>query len=161
MKKQEKRMIYVLLVIAVVVIGGLLLWKNMLDNRILEQPLNENKKIEENKEKEKYVTVLEDGTKLNNSTKLKETKQFEGMEITKIQLTYKKGQSILLANVENKTKKDIETMPIQIILYDENKNEIDRLNGAISAIKEGESTQLNIGTQNNCVNAYDFEIVKK
>ena len=83
------------------------------------------------------------------------------MEITKIQLTYKKGQSILLAKVENKSKKDMETMPIQIVLYDENKNEIDRLNGVISGIKEGESTELNVGTQNNCVNAYDFEIIKK
>ncbi len=156
MKKEEKRMIYILLVITVAVIGGLLVWGNIIDNKMQEE-----KPVSESKERDKYVRILEDGTKINNSSKLKETKKFEGMEITKIQLTYKKGQSILLAKVENKSKKDMETMPIQIVLYDENKNEIDRLNGVISGIKEGESTELNVGTQNNCVNAYDFEIIKK
>ena len=52
-------------------------------------------------------------------------------------------------------------MLIEVILYDDEENEIDRLNGLISNLKKGKTTQLNIGTQNDCVNAYDFSVKKK
>ena len=51
--------------------------------------------------KEEFVDVLEDGTKLNNSTKLAETKTFNGMEISQFQLTEKDNVSILLGTITN------------------------------------------------------------
>ena len=56
---------------------------------------------------ENYVEVLNDGTKLNKSNKLSETKKLDGMEITAIQLTNRNGVSRILATVTNKTNEEI------------------------------------------------------
>lgn len=139
MKKEEKRMIFILLIVAVLIIGGLLLWKNTINSKIQEEtPWKENK---EREEKEKYISILEDGTKLNKSEKLHKTKKIDGLEISDIQLTYKKGQSILLANVTNTTNTDKDITKIEVILYDDKGNELQKLNGLILALKAGQSTR--------------------
>lgn len=165
MKKEEKRIIVILLIVVVLVIGGLLFWRWTIEEKIQENSkgnsIHDGNKDSENKEKEKYVSILEDGTKLNISSKLKETKKIEGIEISNIQLTYKKGQTILLAEVENKSGKNIDLTKIEILLYDDTGKEIKKLNGLISPIKAGEKTQLNIGTQEDYANTYDIKVVKK
>src|SRR5574344_1755699 len=55
---------------------------------------------------EEFVQSLEDGTKLNNSSKMSETKTIDGMEISDIQVTEKDGVTLLLANVTNKSNSD-------------------------------------------------------
>ncbi len=158
--KKNKKIITTLVVIVVVIVGVILILEKLSNNQENKGNQYENEQ-EENELVEKYVEELDDGRKINISNKLKETKKLEGLEISNIQLTYENNQSIILANIENKSKEDVEMMLIEVILYDDEENEIDRLNGLISNLKKGKTTQLNIGTQNDCVNAYDFSVKKK
>ena len=110
---------------------------------------------------EKFVQVLEDGTKLNKSSKLNETKNVEGIEISNIQFTYKDGQTVLLADVTNNSGKAIDMTLLNIKLLDEQENEIITIGGIISPMQVGETTQLNAGMTMDYANAYDVEITLK
>lgn len=155
MKKKEKTMILILIVVAVIIIVGLLIWKNA-KNKNEQQPQQENNTIEE-----KYVDVLENGTKLNKSSKLKETKNLDGLEISNLQLTYADGIAVLLADVKNTTSQDVELTPVELTLLDDQGNTLEVLDGLISPVAAGETVQLNIGVSADYANAYDFKIVKK
>ena len=115
----------------------------------------------ENQVVEEFVNNLDNGVKLNTSSKLNESRKFEGLDIEDIQLTSQNSQTQLLANVKNNTSTESELMMIEITLYDKDGNKIVSLDGIISPLKPGESTQLNIGSSLYYANAYDFEIVKK
>ena len=62
---------------------------------------------------EKYVQLLNDGTKINESEKLKKDKQFENLKLSNIQLKYKNGITNLLCDVENVGKKEIKEGELQ------------------------------------------------
>ena len=151
MKAKEKRMILILIVVAVVIIGILLMWK-----KSTKENEGEQEEI-----KEKYVQVLEDGTKLNTSSKLKETKKLDDIEIKGIQLTHESGRTIVLATATNTGTKDLTLTPVILTLYDDAGNKLEVINGIISPVKAGESVQVNIGATRDYANAYDFTIVKK
>lgn len=155
MKKKEKTMILIFIVVAVIIIVGLLIWRNA-KNKNEQQPQQENNTIEE-----KYVDVLENGTKLNKSSKLKETKNLDGLEISNLQLTYADGIAVLLADVKNTTSQDVELTPVELTLLDDQGNTLEVLDGLISPVAAGETVQLNIGVSADYANAYDFKIVKK
>ena len=152
MKKQEMKMLGMIILIGVIVIG--IIWfivggKNK----------EENKETEQNQvEQEEYVQVLEDGTKYNKSDKLKENKKLGGLEIGNIQLTHQNGMSVLLATVANTTEKAVDVTRIRLKLYDDKGNVLEELDGLISPLKAGESTQLNMGVSADYANAYDFTI---
>ena len=152
MKKQEMKMLGMIILIGVIVIG--IIWfivggKNK----------EENKETEQNQvEQEEYVQVLEDGTKYNKSDKLKENKKLGGLEIGNIQLTHQNGMSVLLATVTNTTEKAVDVTRIRLKLYDDKGNVLEELDGLISPLKAGESTQLNMGVSADYANAYDFTI---
>ncbi len=110
---------------------------------------------------ENYVEVLNDGTKLNKSNKLSETKKLDGMEITAIQLTNRNGVSRILATVTNKTNEEIKLTPVKLTLYDDKNQVLEEVNGLISPMKVGESVQLNVGITVDYANAYDLKIEKK
>ena len=89
-KGNEKKMIAILVAITVVVI-------------IIAIMMNFNKSKEEKTEneagqEENTVSLLEDGTLLNNSDKLHETKRFEEMEMNQIQLMERDGETELSGN---------------------------------------------------------------
>lgn len=149
MKKKEKRMILILIIISILIMG--IIW-------IATKPKKE--KVEENGVEE-FVQVLEDGTKLNTSDKLKEEKTVDGLKIGNIQLTEKNGQLVLLADVTNPTTKTSDTFLVDITLYDKTGKELTTVTGLIIPIKPGESTQLNAGITEKYANAYDFKVVKK
>ncbi len=154
MKRNEKKWILVLVAITVLLIIVLIV-KN-----------SKKEVVKENTEQlgtntQEYVQVLEDGTKLNTSTKLKETKKLDNLEIGNIQLTNKNGQSVLLADVKNTGSIETQVMLINIVLLDKNGTEIATVPGIISPLKVGESTQLNTSMQQDYVGIYDFRVVKK
>ena len=152
MKKKEKRMILILLVVLVIAVVIFVVSKNKKGNK-------EN--TEENKVVEEFVQVLEDGTRLNTSTKLNEMKKFEGLEFGNIQLTNSNGQSVLLADVKNTTQAETGLMLVDVTLYDKNGNELGTVGGIISPLKPGESKQFNTSMTIDYANAYDFKITKK
>ncbi len=154
MKKNEKKWILVLVGITVLLII-ILIVKNCKKEVVKESTEQTGANTQE------YVQVLEDGTKLNTSTKLKETKKLDNMEIGNIQLTNKDGKSVLLADVKNTGNTETQVTLINIVLLDENGGEIATVPGIISPLKAGESTQLNTTMQQDYTGIYDFKIVKK
>lgn len=154
MKKNEKRLILILIaILAIVLIIGLFIKKNKNEENEVQ---NQNTVTDE-----KFVQVLEDGTKLNKSSKFNETKNIDGIEISNIQFTYKDGQTVLLADVTNNSGKAIDMTLLNIKLLDEQENEIITIGGIISPMQVGETTQLNAGMTMDYANAYDFEITLK
>ena len=150
MKKNEKRMILILLVVLVIAIILFVISKNKSEN-----------KVEENKVEEEFVQVLDDGTKLNVSSKLNQMKKFEGLEFGNIQLTNSNNQSVLLADVKNTSSTATKMMLVNVTLYDKNGNELGTVGGIIPSIQPGESKQFNTSMQIDYANAYDFTITKK
>lgn len=153
MREKEKRRILMIIFIGIIVIWGIIIFRS---DKGKEEVLRGEGKI-----KEEYVDVLEDGTKLNTSNKLNETKEIEGLEISGIQLTHRNGKTVILAKVENKTGIDIGLTGVEITLYDDKKNELEKVEGLIAPVKAGESVQLNVGVSADYANAYDFSIEKK
>ena len=155
MKKKEKRGLLILILVAIAIITTLAIITNRKEKEVNSDSTEENKVVEE------FVQVLEDGTKLNTSTKLSETKTVDGLKIGNIQLTMQNGQSVLLADAENDTGKDIDIMLLDIILLDKNGNELTTIAGIIGNLKAGEKQQLNSSVTSDYANAYDFKVVIK
>lgn len=157
MKKNEKIIISILLVVLVIAIIVFTVNKNK-----KEENNNENVNTEtENNVTEEFVQVLEDGTKLNTSTKLNETKQVGIYKFENIQVTEKDGQSLILADVTNTSKNETDAKIVDIKLLDKDGKEIVTIGGIISPLKSGETKQFNSSMSLDYANIYDFEIILK
>ncbi len=154
MKKKEKRMIAILIIVAVIIIA-IIYFATRPSKEEQQKNTTENATVEE------FVQVLEDGTKLNTSSKLSEAKNINGLVISNIQLTELNGQCTLLADVVNNSSADTDILLINITLYDKQGNELAVVPGIISPIKVGESTQLNAGITTDYANAYDFKVTMR
>lgn len=153
MKTNEKKWILILAVILVIAIIVFFVMR-----------LGKGKNTEQNGatngagNTEQFYEELDDGTKLNVSTKLNQTKTVNGLEIGNIQLTNKDNQTVLLAEVENKSGKAIEETLIDVTLIDKDGNELGTIGGMIAPLKEGGKTQLNISAMQDYAEAYDFQV---
>lgn len=118
--------------------------------------------VKKSESKEEFVKITEDGTKENTSSKVGEKKTLDGLEITNAKLTYKKALQMteLIANITNKTEKEMPSMEVRIHLIDKDGKELDYMDGPIGSLKPGETTQINIGITADFSNAYDYKIEK-
>ena len=149
-------MILVLIVVGVIILGII-----YFVTRPKEEEGTVNDVAEQNEVVEEFVQVLEDGSKLNTSTKLNETKNVDGLEIGNIQLSMVGGETTLFADVKNNTGSDLGVTAIDIILLDKNEEEIVTIGGVIGDVKAGESVRLEASTTLDFANAYDFKVVIK
>ncbi len=148
MKQKEKRMIVILLVIMILV--------------IIMAMVRSNKNKEENIEvKEEFIDVLEDGTKMNTSDKLHETKTIDGMEITNFQLTEKGNVTLLLGTVTNISNTIKGGYPVNVKILDKQGNEIITAGAFLGTLEPGKSMQFSSSITFDYANAYDFSITKK
>ena len=156
MRKQEKRRILLLLLLLLVVvivkisIGG-------------KQEVNDNEGREivrekNTAEKDEYVEVLKDGTRINKSENLKQVKTLGVLEFSNIQLSNKNGQSVLLADVKNMGSTATEMQLVDVIILGKNGEQLTKVIGAVAPLEGGESSQLNISMTMDYSNAYDFKI---
>ena len=154
MKPEEKKFIIILTVVVAIIVGGLLFWNNQQNKgQTTGGSTTDQNTVEE------YVQNLEDGSKLNISEELRKTKQFEGLEITNIQLKEKGGITTLLADVENKTGAQTNTRTVKIDILDKSGNVLTTLKSVtISGAATGEKVQLNASVTADVANAYDFKI---
>lgn len=152
MKNRGKLLIIAIILIAI--IGVLFSMKNTKKNVSLTQK-------ESNRVEERYVQLLEDGTRKNTSSKLHETKKIDGMEISNFQLTEKNNVTLLLGTITNTSSETKGGYPVIIKVMDEQGKEIITVEAFIGKIKSGESTQLSTSTTFDCANSYDFSISKK
>ena len=108
-----------------------------------------------------YVQEIEDGVKLNTSSKMNEAKEAGGFKFNNIQLTTKDRITTLLMDVTNISGTATELKNVEITLLDQSGNELTTVKGVITALENNASTQLNIATTSDYIEAYDFRISVK
>ena len=154
MTNKEKKVVFTLIGVMVVVLLIVVIVKTV------NKPEGENlgntiQQAEENEEK--YVTELEDGTKLNNSEELNNTHTYKGVEISNIQFTSQNGSSVLLADVRNTGSETFEEEEATIVLIGEN-NEEREIAVYIPSLSAGETKQINSIVTADVVNVKDFRV---
>ena len=154
MKRKEKIMIIALIAIAVVAVMWSLNRKKEINNNIGGQQQN-------NIVNEENVDVLEDGTKLNTSSKFHQTKNFDGMEISNFQLTSKNNVTQLLGTITNKSQTTKGGYAVNIKIVDKSGKTIITVAAYIGELRPGESAQLSTSATFDYANAYDFSISKR
>lgn len=144
MKLDKKKIIVLIIIIVLLIIGIFVFLKNNETKENTEQP-------------QVLVQTLEDGTKLNTSNKLKETKKIGNIEISNSQLTNKDGKTTLLADVKNVGNTKIEMLELEIVFIDRNNKQIGTLlNGLLGTIESGEVIQLNVSSTNDYSEVYNY-----
>jgi len=144
MKKNEKIIIFILLVVLIIAIIAFMVNQNKnvkeLNN---ENMTEENNLVEENNTvEEEFTQLLDNGVKLNTSEELGKTKQVGSFKFENIQLTEQDDQSILLADVTNTSSKATDVTLVDVVLLDKNGKEIVTVGGIIKALKPGEKTHF-------------------
>lgn len=125
---------------------------------------NPNNKTDEVKNevsnKEEYTEIGADGTKINISSKLQETKKLDGLEIGNINLIYTKGTTTLTADVFNTNDFDVEMTRVKITLIDKTGDDLISFEGLIKKLEPEKSTKIDMSTNGDYTNAYNFIIEK-
>ena len=158
-KSRKNNLIKFILIIIVLIIISIIIALVLNRNKDKEQ-INNNNETNTLKE-ESYIEEIEDGVKINKSSKLNEVKEINGLLITNIQLTTKDGMTTLLADVQNNSGVKTEVKTIQITLLDQEGAELTTVTGIVNGLEVGETTQLNISMTSDYVNAYDFRVSEK
>lgn len=114
------------------------------------------KKAQSVDEEGKYVTTLKDGTKENTSSKLKENKKIDELDITDIKLTEENQLTKLTATITNNTKKIKGDYIAQAVFVDSKGNELASMGIGIKKLQPGESTVLNSSIIFDYSNAYNI-----
>lgn len=156
MKKQEKRMILILVIVSALIIT--IIWfatRNKENNNAVE-----TEKTIENVEQGEFTKVEADGTIVNTSEKLKQTKENLGFSITNINFMKKGNETILTARVTNNTGEAQGDFLGQIVLLDKRGNEIGRIPAMITETENGEAIDIETTITESYANAYDFRLEK-
>ena len=153
MKKQEKRMILILIIVSALIIT--IIWfatRNKENNNVGGTT--------ENVEQGEFTKVEADGTIVNTSEKLKQTKENLGFSITNINFVKKGNETILTARVTNNTGTEQGSFFGKIILLDKSGNEIGTIPVMISETQNGEAIDIETSITESYANAYDFRLEK-
>lgn len=156
MKKQEKRMLLILVIVSVLIIT--IIWlatRNKENNNV-----GEIGKSTENVEQGEFTKVESDGTIVNTSEKLKENKENVGFSITNINFVKKGNETILTARITNNTNSNQDSFFGKIILLDKSGKEMGRIPVMISETQKGEAIDIETSITESYANAYDFRLEK-
>ena len=150
MPKKEKRNLLILVIGAVILI---VLMVMLMGKKEEQNPVGENEAP-----KEEFVQTLDDGTRLNTSTKLQETKKIEGLEISNFQVTAKNNATQLLGTIKNVSSSKQGNFLANVKVVDKQGKELTTVQVLIPEIEPGASTQLISSATFDYANAYDFSI---
>ena len=153
MKKQEKGMLLILVIVSALIIT--IIWfatRNKENNNVGGTT--------ENVEQGEFTRVEADGTIVNTSEKLKQTKENLGFSITNINFVKKGNETILTARVTNNTGEAQGDFLGQIVLLDKRGNEIGRIPTMITETQNGEAIDIETSITESYANAYDFRLEK-
>ena len=157
MKKNETIIIAVLIIITII-LGIVLIVRNT--SKPKEPTVPQSNTQVSNQIGEEFVQDV-NGNKVNISTKLKEKKKLDNLEIGNIQLSNQNGQTVLIADVTNTGTTTSEILLIDVTLVDKNGTTIVTIPGIVSPIPAGGTSQLSLGASADYANAYDFRVTKK
>lgn len=116
-----------------------------------------NKNNQQQTPVETYKTE-EDGTKFNTSTKLQETKTFNGYEISEISLKETEGEVEFSAKIKNVTQNSIGNKSIYIVFKTQSGEELYKMQVYLGEIKPEKSTTISSKITKDIIGAYDLEI---
>ena len=153
MKSQEKRMLLILVIVSALIIT--IIWfatRNKENNNVGGTT--------ENVEQGEFTKVEADGTIVNTSEKLKQTKEDLGFSITNINFVKKGNETILTARVTNNTGAEQGSFFGKIVLLDKSGKEIGRIPVMISETQNGEAIDIETSITESYANAYDFRLEK-
>ena len=153
MKSQEKRMLLILVIVSALIIT--IIW---FATRIKEN--NNVGGTTENVEQGEFTKVEADGTIVNTSEKLKQTKENLGFSITNINFVKKGNETILTARVTNNTGEAQGDFLGKIVLLDKSGKEIGRIPVMISETQNGEAIDVETSITESYANSYDFRLEK-
>ena len=162
MKKSEKRMVLILVIIAIIAIVVFVIVRRGDESGTQQNArgqISQGGQTSGTNQDSDLVEKLQDGTKLNISDKLSETKTFGNYEVSNIQLTEKNGESLILADVKNIGSAKMEMKFADVKLVDKEGNEITTLQAVIGEVEPGATVQLQVSATTDFSNAYDFSIV--
>lgn len=163
MRKSKKIIILIAILIVILIVAVtttiIIVNKKFLANG---SNLNENKElILYDTALSDYVKETENGIKINTSIQLNQEKKIGDLTVTGIQLTNKGGVTTLIGVVTNNTSVNTNLQNIEVIFLGENGEELATAKGIVGALKEGESTKINISMSGNYINAYDLKFIAK
>ncbi len=153
MKSQEKRMLLILVIVSALIIT--IIWfatRNKENNNVGGTT--------ENVEQGEFTKVEADGTIVNTSEKLKQTKENLGFSITNINFVKKGNETILTARVTNNTGEAQGDFLGKIVLLDKSGKEIGRIPVMISETQNGEAIDVETSITESYANSYDFRLEK-
>lgn len=153
MKKTKSKGILTLIIIGAMIIACIVIIKN----NVKEKAKGNIEDAPSNIVKEEFVSV-QNGVKVNTSTKLKEAKEVKGYKIENIQLTNQNGTTMLLAEVTNMTARKTEEKFVEITLIDKQGKKLVTTTGIIGMLEAGKKDQISISMQFDYANAYDFKV---
>lgn len=145
MKKNKKILIIVIAIIILLIIGIVAI---VIINNV-------NKSGEAG---DKYTETLEDGSKVNTSSKLEEIKNLNGLEFTDIDLISKDDVTIISSIVTNTTEETITNTEVKFVLIDESGNDVTEINATISEIEAGASTEIGAAINGDYASTYDVRV---
>lgn len=151
MKKNEAIVIFTIVAIMVII---LVIVVNRGKNN------NKNNQVTPNTVKEEFVEVKEDGTRVNTSNKLSETKKYDGLEISNITLTEKNNESYIRATVKNTTSQVKGDDFITLTIIDKAGKTLTEVQGYLDTLQPGSTATLSIKASADFANAYDFKVSK-
>lgn len=157
MRKSEKTLILILIIITIIVTSIYFVLKN----KNKTEDIQENNSTQIQDQNKENISVLEDGTKLNISERMKEIKKVEGLEFSDIEITEKDNVTVILANVKNTTNETKKDYIVDIKVFDKNNSEITSLSGYIGEVKPNETIAFKTSATFDFADAYDIIISKK
>lgn len=160
MKKKLILLVILVIVLITAITASVIIIKNLERNESNIQNV-EDKIIPPDipsQEKEEFVKILDNGIKQNISSKLKETKVIDGLEISNIDFFMSNYQTIFRADITNKSGKDTEARGINIIMLNKDGGKYATIPGVINAMRNGEKTKFEATLTLDFSNAYDFRV---
>ena len=165
MTDKEKKVVFTLVGVMVVILLIVLCVKAFGNGGESKQNVANSNKISTNigaENNEKYSTELNDGTKLNTSEDLQNTKTYKTVEISGIQVTTDtNGNSSIIANLKNTGNAKFVAESVSMTLLGENNTVIRKLDVAIPELEAGQTKQLNHMVTGSIANIKDFKIEAK
>lgn len=157
MKKNEAKAIFTIIAIMVIILVIVFVVTRKNNDETEGQDTN----TANNTVTEEFVEVMEDGTRVNTSNKLAETKTFDGLEVSNITLTEKNNESYIRATVKNTTSQVKGDDYITLTIVDKNGKTLTEVDGYLDTLQPGSTATLSIRASADFANAYDFKVSSK
>ncbi len=163
MKKSEKIMITILIIVGIVIIATLAVMRargNEEDNNpnISNISPNEDSTEQGDVQVNEFVSQSSDGVKSNTSDKIYETKEYQGLDVKITELTQVSNVTKIFGTIKNTSNTVHNEGAANLKILDKDGNEIIDLPIMIRELAPGEECQLNTSATFDYVNAYDYVI---